>query len=1401
MSADKTDSMKLGKPVKGTSGAAKDTPPFEIPSWYAKYNVSETSLEDQASFVSMFFLNYVTPVIRLGSKKILDIDDVGVPNECDRADVINDAVYKTWTAQIIKNDVLNEKAKAKYDAKLEKMTPEKRSAAAPFIKRRPGLAAAIVSAFGPARLCFGFLYMVISALLNFVPVLILEDLVLFFEKGGTTETHDSIVHPWVEVVLLFVVPVMSAMLQTHSGKIFLHASIFVKSAVSGLLYEKSLDVSAAGKAVTSTGQVVNMMSNDTAQLQRFAQFALGLVLTAPLSIVISLYLIHRQVGSAMWVGVAYMVALAPLNMVIFSVLGKMRIKVLKYSDLRVKMMNEILTGIRIIKYYAWEKAFKKEVGEIRENELRKLTQLAHISGIGFSVILLSVPIIQPILVFLVYIKTSDENLTAAKAFTTVALFNIMRFPFAFLPMGILQYIQSNISIGRLTQYLTLPKLVKYVMPTVHPDYINQDEAPESQVGSITMKDASFSWTNYAANIETIDGAGDNKKERLSRSRHGGSVTSGSAHGTNDDPLIDVETLANISATIQAGEIVAVVGPVGCGKSSFLSAMLGEMEPHNESKVYIPRDKEDLEKPSFMSYCSQTPWVVNDTLRGNILFGRKFDEERYARVISACALTTDLKILPAGDMTEIGERGINLSGGQKARISLARAVYMASTRIMLFDDPLSAVDSHVGEHLLNNVITGDILKGVTRILITHHVHVLSRCDKVIMLEDGKIKHYGTFDELEAQGVDFAGAVEFEGEEDATKDIDIEDASKTIEESSDETGAKENADLKQKGKKLTTEEDREEGSVDGKLYLKYAKAGGIITFFNIFAVQGLGRGFEVIASFWLALWAKRAVSAQMDGHDLSDDDTLFYLNIYAVLGMGGVACLGLRAIFMAFHRLKASRLLHDNLTTSILRAPVAFFDVTPIGRILNRFAMDTDKIDLDLTQSLGQGSSTVFSVLGALTAIVVATKGTFLVPLVPIAYIYNVIQKWFRKTSTELQRVTSIAGSPIFADFSQVLSGTPTIRAYDEHKRFIIQSQNSFSNFNASYYLIQIANLWLGLRLDMLGALIASFIGGIAVGTARHNFIPAGWLGLALAYSIEVTAFLKHGVRMIAVLEADMSSVERVIHYSEKIEPEAPAVVEKKDPTYTWPSSGKIEFSHSSMRYRNGPLVLKDISLQINGGEKIGVVGRTGSGKSSLMNLLFRITEAEKNGGFIKIDGIDTSQIGTDILRKNLSIIPQDPVMFSNTVRYNMDPFGEATESELRDVLRKVELTAFIDSLPDGLDEKVAEGGENFSQGQRQLLCIARSLLRKPKILVMDEATASIDNTTDGLIQEMIRDNFANATVLTIAHRLNTVLDSDRILVLDDGNILEFDTPKKLLAKPNGAFKRMVDVNRMSTAIQR
>lgn len=849
-----------------------------------------------------------------------------------------------------------------------------------------------------------------------------------------------------------------------------------------------------------------------------------------------------------------MVGLIPINLFIFKFVGNYRRLVLKHSDARVKMMNEIFTGIRIIKFYAWETAFRKEVGKIRNEEMRALTKLAYISAVGFSLILLSAPIIQPILVFLTYISIQQYGLTAATAFTTVALFNIMRFPFAFLPMGLLQYIQAKIALRRLGNYLHLPELRTYVLDSNAPpseeedfDYETFDDtASKGEEGSITMKKCTFSWVDSDA-MEEIKrrNSSNNKKQKKRSSKRGrknerrsssdttttnnsvkeehmkrvNSIQSlasmADSEGGGTESHTSPHTLRNISCHIPAGSLVAVVGPVGCGKSTFLSAILGEVEPVDDtSKVYIPRSEDRKGSPGFVSYCAQTPWILNSTLKENILFGRPFDEERYNEVVHACALSSDLEILPAGDMTEIGERGINLSGGQKARVALARAMYSSNTKVLLLDDPLSAVDAHVGEHIFSKAIASDLIENSTRILVTHHVHFLPRCDYVLVLKEGEVHHMGKYEELIEQGVDFHGAVDFK-EEDADEseketekdnkkknDDDSEEAdegeapAKKMNEDSSSKEKENQTELSKKGQTLVTTEEKAEGQVAGSAYMHYAKAGGLCRAVMMFLIQAAGRGFEISSAFWLAHWAANAGEGR---------DTMYYLNIYALFGLGGVLGLTGRAIVLAWHRLRASLRLHDDLTKSILRAPVSFYDVTPTGRILNRFAADMDKIDLELSNSLSQGINTMFSVFGAVGAIIAATKGAFLIPFIPLSYFYYHVQKWFRRSSTELQRITSVNNSPIFSDFSQTLSGTSTIRAYGSQNRFFQHCMTSFDSYNASYMLTQLTNAWLGLRLDVIGSIIGFFTGGLSVATAPYNFIPAGWLGLALSYSIVSYSF--------------------------------------------------------------------------------------------------------------------------------------------------------------------------------------------------------------------------------------------------------------------------------------------------------
>ena len=1333
------------------------------------HSQQEISILDKENVITKWTLGYLSPILKLGGRKILDVDDVGPVSIQDDAEQTHRKIKEEWENERAKAEAANAKSGKK-------------------LGKTPSLATAIIVSFGKWRFIFATILYLVGALLQFIPVLLLSDLVRYFENGMETKLLFGM-NPWVEVFLLGFVPVLSSLFQTQQSVIMTHLAVFAKTACATLLYEKSLRISATGRARTSTGQVVNMMSNDTAQLQRFLQF-FGFFIVGPIQIIISLYLIFQQVGNATWVGVLYMFCLVPVNGVMFASIGKMRREVLKHSDSRVKMMNEILTGIRIIKFYAWEKPFGNEVGKLRKKELIALTKLTYVSAIGFSIILMSAPVIQPILVFLTYIRIQDKPINPSTAFTTVALFNIMRFPFAFLPMGFLQYIQAKISVNRLSGYFDLPELKDNVSSEPPPN--TAADSPECQEGSITMRNASFGWVN--PNVETGPLTGEKRKKKKGSKKEKVDTESRS------DESINTTILDDLSFTIKSGELVAIVGEVGCGKSSFLSAILGEMEPINGSKVYMPRSNNNSD---FTAFCNQTPWVVNDTLKGNIVFGRPFDEKRYKQILKVCALVDDLAVLPAGDMTEIGERGINLSGGQKARVCLARSMYSTDTKVLLLDDPLSAVDSHVGEHLFDQAIAGELAKGTTRLLVTHHVHFLPRCDYVIFMENGKIKHQGRYGDLIAQGVEFKGAIEA-GEEEIDEDVvdaGTSEGQKTSvvrrRSSVAEVDLKKEAAMKKKGENLISEEDREEGDVDTSAYFKYFKVGGYFNAFLTFLGQAMNRGLEIGGAFWLAYWTTQTAAAINSGEPLSNGETTQYVGVYAAFGVSSVFALAFRGYALAQHRLRASKRLHDNLVDSILHTPISFFDVTPTGRVLNRFAYDTDKVDLELNNSLSQALSTIFSVLGAVGAIIASTKGIFLIPLIPLSYLYYYIQKWFRRTSTELQRVVSITGSPIFADFSQTLSGTPTVRAFGMQNRFFNKCKSSFNTNNAAYMLVQLSGHWLSLRLDILGGIISAFIGGLSVGTAQYNFIPAAWLGLGLSFAIEITGFMKHGIRMIATVEADLTSVERMLSYSTGIEQEGPDVIEDKDPKEgTWPSRGVINVNNVSMRYRDGPLVLKNLTFDIKGGEKIGVVGRTGSGKSSFMIALFRITELEKNGGSISIDGIDTSELGTVALRSNLSIIPQDPVVFSNTVRYNLDPFNNISDEEIWTALKKVRLDEFIASLPNGLLEEVTEGGENFSQGQKQLLCIARSVLRNPKVLVMDEATASIDNNTDALIQEMIRDNFKSSTILTIAHRLNTIMDSDRVLVLDDGRVAEFDTPKNLLANSDSIFYGMVEKSRES-----
>ena len=602
-------------------------------------------------------------------------------------------------------------------------------------------------------------------------------------------------------------------------------------------------------------------------------------------------------------------------------------------------------------------------------------------------------------------------------------------------------------------------------------------------------------------------------------------------------------------------------------------------------------------------------------------------------------------------------------------------------------------------------------------------------------------------------------------------------------------------------LMTIEEKAVGSVKWCTYSYYIKAGGIGNFFMVLISICLSQALTVVASYWLAHWGTLASRGSRDDIPLTSEQNMYYLDYYALYTTMGVVALTARAIALAQHRLGTSVKMHEQLIDSTFGAAVAFFDVTPQGRLLNRFSSDMVTIDEELSQSISQLSNALFSVFGAVAAIAAATQGFFLILVLPLVVMYEKIQRYFRKSNTAIARLQSVSLSPIYTDFAQALTGLSTIRAYGGNQRFVDSLQKRVDYNTVPLIMSQLSTQWLAIRLHLIGALISFFIAVLAV--AFEGLIPASYLALGLTYSFQITTYLKFAVRMMATAEAQMNSVERVKYYVDNIEQENSNILKGADGKDVvvpdnWPSEGAVTGTGVQMRYRDGPLILKGVDFHVEGGEKIGIAGRTGSGKSSLIISIFRIQELAL--GSIIIDGIDTRTISLRTLRSRLGIIPQDPVIFSASIRFNLDPFNMHTDTQIWSVLKSVDMRDYISSLPRKLSEEVAEGGDNFSGGQRQLICIARALLRKPKILVLDEATASIDMETDDMIQKMVRINFKECTVLTIAHRLDTIIDSDRVMVMDAGLMVECGPPELLISKKRGAFKSLWDKQKATRSIQ-
>uniref|UniRef100_A0A2K5ZEN7 Uncharacterized protein n=1 Tax=Mandrillus leucophaeus TaxID=9568 RepID=A0A2K5ZEN7_MANLE len=978
-----------------------------------------------------------------------------------------------------------------------------------------------------------------------------------------------------------------------------------------------------------------------------------------------------------------------------------------------KLKIIIVTHLQILKLYAWEPSYKNKIIKIRDQELEFQESARYLTV--FSMLTLTcIPFLVSLATFCVYFLLDEGNiLTATKVFTSMSLFNILRIPLFELPTVISTVVQTKISLGRLEDFLHTEELLPQNIET---NYIGDH--------AIEFTDASFSWDKTGMPV-----------------------------------------LKDLNIKIPEGALVAVVGQVGSGKSSMLSAILGEMEKLTGV----------VQRKGSVAYVSQQAWIQNCILQENILFGSFMKKEFYEQVLEACALLPDLEQLPKGDQTEIGERGVNISGGQQHRVSLARAVYSGAD-IYLLDDPLSAVDVHVGKQLFEKVIGSlGLLKNKTRILVTHNLTLLPQMDLIVVMESGRIAQVGTYQELLSKTRNLTNLHQVISEEEKGKDT-MKNKFKIhktlscfIRPSLDQ------------GKQFSMKKEKiPVGGVKFSIILQYLQAFGWLWVW-LTMVTYLGQNLVGIGqNLWLSAWAKEAKNMT----DFTEWKQIRSnkLNIYGLLGLikGLFVCSG--AYVITRGSLAASRTMYVQLLNNVLHLPIQFFETNSTGQIISRFTKDIFIIDMRLHYYLRLWVNCTLDVIGTILVIVGALP-LFILGIIPLVFFYFSIQRYYVASSRQIRRLTGASRSPVISHFSETLSGVSTIRAFGHQQRFIQQYKEVVNENLVCFYNNVISNRWLSVRLEFLGNLMVLFAALLAV--LAGNSIDSATVGLSISYALNITHSLNFWVKKACEIETNAVAVERVCEY-ENMDKEAPWIMSRRPPLQ-WPNKGVVEFINYQARYRDDlGLALQDITFKTHGEEKIGIVGRTGAGKSTLSNCLFRIVE--RAGGKIIIDGIDISTIGLHDLRGKLNIIPQHPVLFSGTLKMNLDPLNKYSDSKLWEVLELCHLKEFVQSLPEKLLHEISEGGENLSMGQRQLVCLARALLRKTKILILDEATASIDFETDKLVQTTIRKEFSDCTILTIAHRLQSIIDSDRVLVLDSGSIVEFEAPQNLI-RQKGLFYEM------------
>ncbi|XP_073470477.1 ATP-binding cassette sub-family C member 4 isoform X1 [Aquarana catesbeiana] len=1262
---------------------------------------------ETANFCSKLFFCWLNSLFLIGHKRKLEEDDLYNVLPEDTSQRLGEELQWFW------------------DEELQKAQNEGRA---------PHLTKAIIRCHWKAYSVLGF-FTLIEESVKVIQPIFLGNVVSYFEMDNPSDA--ALASAYINAAALSICTLLLAVFHHIYFYHVLRAGMKLRVAMCHMIYRKALRLSNTAMGKTTTGQIVNLLSNDVNKFDQVTIF-LHFLWAGPLQAIAVTVLLWLEIGPSCLAGMAVLIILMPLQTCLGKLFTSLRGKTAAITDIRIRTMNEVISGMRIIKMYAWEQPFTELVNQNRKKEISKVLRSSYLRGLNLASFFVASKIIV-FVTFTTYVLLGNV-ISASRVFVAVSLYSAVRLTVTlFFPSAIERVSETKVSIRRIKNFLLLDEVSK---PAVYQPEENEEDL------LVQIQDLTCYW----------------------------------------DKTLEMPTLQNISCSVRPGELLAVIGPVGAGKSSLLSAVLGE----------LPKDKGFVDIRGRIAYVSQQPWVFSGTVRSNILFGKEYIQEKYERVLRVCALKKDMLQLEDGDLTMIGDRGVTLSGGQKARVNLARAVYQDAD-IYLLDDPLSAVDAEVGRHLFEKCISQALRKKLC-ILVTHQLQYLTAAKHILILKEGQMVGKGTFAELLQSGVDFASLLK-NGEEElpegqlvkSSRIRTFSQSSVWSQESSVQSQKEGAADTLPTEPVLTAvpEESRSEGTVGFKVYKKYFLSGSSYLMIFIFLLLNiLAQVAYVLQDWWLSYWAseqeKLNVTDVIDGTNVTQTQKLdngFYLGVYAGLTVATIIFGILRSVLVFQVLVSAAQALHNQMFQSLLRAPVLFFDRNPIGRILNRFSKDIGHLDDLLPFTFLDFLQVFLQILGVI-AVAIAVIPWILIPLLPLVITFYFLRRYFLETSRDIKRLESTTRSPVFSHLSSSLQGLWTIRAFKAEERFqhLFDAQQDLHS--EAWFLFLTTSRWLAVRLD---AICALFVVAIAFGSLiLSKTLDAGQVGLALSYAITIMGSFQWGVRQSAEVENLMISVERVMEYTQ-LEKEA-EWESKRRPPFDWPSKGMIAFENVNFAYSlDGPLVLRHLTALIRPKEKVGIVGRTGAGKSSLISALFRLAEPE---GKIWIDKILTSEIGLHDLRKKMSIIPQEPVLFTGTMRKNLDPFDEHTDEELWDVLEEVQLKEAIEELPGKIETQLAESGSNFSVGQRQLVCLARAILRKNRILIIDEATANVDPRTDELIQKTIREKFAECTVLTIAHRLNTIIDSDKIMVLDSGRVKEFDEPYNLLQDKESLFHKMV-----------